>query len=71
MLLGIFVLISLSVIACPKYDSVNKTGKFDTKTAREWYYEVFKKSPEWLATVDSAEGEEIPNWYFGTYKKVG
>ena len=44
-------------------------SEFNAAAAKEWYYETFKKSAEWLSSP--LHGKKLPDWKNGIYKKIG
>ena len=40
-----------------------------TAFVKNWYYETFKKTAEWLSSAE--HGKKLPDWKHGEYKKIG
>lgn len=72
--LGLIVVITGSavVISCQKQtldagDDISKV--FNAKAAKEWYYDTFKKSPEWQTSTEKEK--KLPDWGKPLITKVG
>ena len=61
--------ITLTFIACRKNFTESANDIFSQSEAKEWYYGIFKKSPEWQQSNE--KGEKLPDWKNGTYRRVG
>ncbi len=70
--LGIALLLFVVISSCKKtLSDTQYNGKedFDAAAAKEWYYGVFKKSPEWKSSPEA--GKKLPVWKYSNYRKVG
>lgn len=70
-LVAIAAFFSLVFIGCRKIASNESklSEDFTTETAKEWYYEVFKKSDEFKKST--VKGKQLPDWGKGIYNRVG
>lgn len=64
-----FLTVTVTLVACKKVFTGNATDLFAQSEAKEWYYKVFKKSPEWQQSKE--KGKKLPDWENGTYRRVG
>jgi len=72
MLIGFASFVILIAIGCQKIldePSFKVNAEFDAAFVKEWYYGTFKKSSEWLSSVE--HGKKIPDWKHPVYKKIG
>lgn len=63
----LLILISTSCKRIP-VDNINDNS-LKPLDAKEWYYDVFKKSSEWQ--LSSLKGKKLPDWKHGVYRKSG
>jgi hypothetical protein len=62
----------ITIIACRKSSTISSNAEeFTSKNMKEWYYGVFKKSPEFLQYNASATYPKSPVWKNSTYHKFG
>jgi hypothetical protein len=58
------------ICSCQKNLSIqNENEKFNAAFVKEWYYGTFKKSKEWLSSIE--HGKKLPDWFNSTYRKIG
>lgn len=68
----ILIVIILSVVYACKRTLLSETdvSEFKTKQAKEWYYSIFKKSPQWTL-AKSTTGTKLPDWNKFIEYKIG
>jgi hypothetical protein len=66
---AILFLISVFISCQKEYKRQASTNEFNETAAKEWYYGIFKKSPEWINSP--SRGKQLPDWKKSTYRKVG
>lgn len=68
---GIGVL-AIVIIACRREAVQEVNTAFDSASAKEWYYGVFKKSIEWAShRQNTTNGVQLPDWKQGITRKLG
>jgi len=64
-----FSLITIVIIACRRETTQEVNSGFDSEAAKEWYYGIFKKLPEFQQS--SIKGNQLPDWSNGRHHTIG